>query len=321
MKQLGLILLLAIGATEARADEIYQDFRGKDVDEQLFRLQGPDAALRIKSEPQGLRITMPPDPKGPATVGLGARFHLKGDFEITVGYEILQAELPTMGQGVGLEIYLNTDTPTNDALVFQRIARPAEGEIYLCDRRTTNAGKRGITRRNFPTDSKLGHLRLTRKGTEVTFWAAEGAGEKFHDLCRHDLGAMDFGVSIRAFSGGQKLVDIRITDVRIRDRSEPIPAKDGGPKATQTWRLWLVAGLFGTGLIVAGLLWTWRRRAGRGIAKTAKPSDSVSFFCSSCGKHLQTSAGSAGKTVKCPGCGQAGLVPGTTSGGHTAGPR
>lgn len=264
MKHFRLILLLALGAADALADEIYQDFRGKDVDEQLFRLQGPDAALRIKPEPQGLRITLPPDPKGTRTLGLGTRFPVKGDFEITVGYEILQAERPTKGSGVGLEIYLNTDTPTNEALVFYRAARPKEGEVYMCDWKTMKAGKRETIRRHFPTDSKSGHLRLDRKGTEVTFWAAAGAAENYQELCRYDWGAMDLrGVALRAW-GAESLVDIRITDVRIRDRSESIPAKNDVSPTLSRWRVWLVAGMLAAGLIAAGLLWTWRRRTRRG---------------------------------------------------------
>ena len=262
MKNLRLMLLLLIGAVEAHGDEIYQDFRGKDVDMQRFRLQGPDAALRITPEPQGLRITLPADPKGTRTVGLGSRFPVQGDFEITVGYEILQAERPVKGSGEGLEIYINTDTPTEEALVFYRVVRPKEGEVYLCDRKTTTEGKRETTRRTFPTDSKSGYLRLSRKGTEVTFWAAEGAGENFQELCRYDWGAMDLkGVAVRAWAS-QQLVDIRIKDIRIRDRSEPaaVPRMDPEPATPSRWRLWLVAGLVGGCLMAAGLLWALLRR-------------------------------------------------------------
>src|SRR5687767_6302612 len=120
MTRVGLIILLVIRAAECQAGEIFQDFRGKDVDEQLFRLQGPQAASRITTEPQGLRITLPPDLKAATTVGFGTRTPTKGDFEITVGYEILQSERPTMGSGVGLEIYLKTDTPTEEAIAFYR---------------------------------------------------------------------------------------------------------------------------------------------------------------------------------------------------------
>lgn len=46
---------------------------------------------------------------------------------------------------MGLEIYLNTDTPTQEALAFYRAARPKEGEVYVCDRKTTKEGKRDTT--------------------------------------------------------------------------------------------------------------------------------------------------------------------------------
>jgi hypothetical protein len=146
MKNSALVLVLLIAAVECRAEEIfYQDFRGKDIDENLFRLQGADAAQRIKVEPQGLRITLPPEPKT-TSVGIATSAATKGDFEITVGYEIIQAERPKMG-GVGLEMYLRTNTPpTQEALFFYRIARPKEREVYACDKKTTVDGERKTTR-------------------------------------------------------------------------------------------------------------------------------------------------------------------------------
>jgi hypothetical protein len=308
--RLVLIFFLASGAIEGRGGEIHQDFRGKDVDETLFRLQGTDAAARIKAEAEGLRITLPADTKS-ATVGVAARAATKGDFEITVGYELLRADRPANGSGVGLEMYLNTATPTEEAFVIYRIVRPKEGDVYLCDRKTTNAGKRETKRDPFPAASKSGHLRLTRKGTEVTFEVAEGASDSYRELGRYVWGDWDLNVSVRAW-GSHKPVELRLTEVRIRDAVEPAinPAL---PPPPRTWRLWLLAGLFALAIIVGALLWTWRRTARPDRGGNIMPADRVAFYCNQCGKQLQASAASAGKTVQCPGCGHAVPVPEATA--------
>lgn len=312
MKNSALVVLLLSAAMECRGDEIYQDFRGKDIDEKLFRLQGADAAHRIKVEPQGLRITMPSEPKG-NTVGIATRAATRGDFEIAVGYEIIQAERPTTGNGVGLEMYLNTNTPTEEAIVFYRVAQPKEGEVYMCDKRTTVAGERKIKRRSFPTDSKSGRLLLARKGTEVTFSAAEGAGN-LQELCRYEWGTWDLNISVRAW-GSHNVVDLRLTDIRIRDRIESaavVNAESPAPVSPASGRRWLLAGLLSALVLAFGGLWAWRRLAASG---SASASNRISFFCASCGKNLRTSDASAGKSIKCPGCGQSAPVPGTTSAG------
>jgi hypothetical protein len=304
MKFARCVIVLVFGPALAGAEEIFREFRGKDVDDVLFRLQGPNAATRVKSEPEGLRITMPRDAKA-TTAGLATRFSVKGDFEIDVGYEILHREVPAAGSGQGLEIYLNTDTPTEKALVFYRIGRPKEGEVYMCDRKETVAGKRETVRRTFPTASQSGRLRLGRRGTEVTFAAAEAGSMDFQELCRYEWGEMDAGVAIRGW-GSHSPVDLRITQVRIQDRREPAAVQSDAPPERSSWRLWLTAGLLGATLMAAGLLWVVRRRP-RAVGTTK--SDPIVFFCTHCGKHLRASAGSAGKSVKCLGCGRPTLVP------------
>lgn len=316
MKHFGGLLVLVIIVVESHAGELYQDFRGKNLNEKFLRLQGGDAALRVKAEPEGLRITMPAEPKG-TTVGVATRPATTGDFEIAVGYEILQADRPLMGNGVGLEMYLNTNTPTQEALAFYRMARPKDGEVYVCDKKTTIDGKRQTTRRTFPADSKSGQLLLTRKGSEVAFAVAAGLGAAPQELCRYEWGPMDVHISVRAW-GSHNPVDLRLTEMRVRDQTvaEPVASAAVPPRG----RGLLVVGLLGALLVAAAGFWAWRRLADSGMRQTA-PADSVLFFCAACGKRLKTSTSSRGKTVPCPACGQPAPVPGTMAGDGAAGRR
>src|SRR5262249_2900763 len=152
-----------------------------------------------KTELDGLRIMIPAGQPKPTTVGLVTKFPVKGDFEITVGFEILQANRPTTGNGVGLELYLSTRN--GDAIAFYRMNRVREGDGYHCSRIWTNAeGVRQNKAHPEKTESKAGQLRLTRTGTTVTFSVRDDAGNDFRDI--HDVKyvADDVaGVYLRAF--------------------------------------------------------------------------------------------------------------------------
>jgi len=320
MKYLGMVLVILIAASHACGEEIYQDFRDKDLDVKLFRRTGAEAGERIRTEPQGLRMTLPADPMT-KTLGFNTRAPTKGNFEITVGYEILQADRPKTGSGLGLEIYVNTDTPTQEALILYRMVKPKEGEVYLCDKKwTSKEDKRETKRTTVPAGSKSGQLRLTRMGKEVTYWAAEGADKEFKELCKYTWDDMDVkGIAVRAW-GSQNVVDLRITEIRIRDEMAPAaenglakdlmpkPAANPQPQLGATWLLWVLSAVAGAMLLavvlLAALLWLLR---GRG--RDALPVATITFFCSGCGKTLKTKANSIGKTIKCPGCGIAATVP------------
>ena len=55
------------------------------------------AAESIKSEPEGLRITLAANRRTAEPVGLATTFPIKGNFEITVRYSLLTADQPQAG--------------------------------------------------------------------------------------------------------------------------------------------------------------------------------------------------------------------------------
>jgi len=294
---------------------LYQDFRGKEVDSRHFDLMGPDAAQRMKSDAAGLRITLPAEQKKPAAVGLMARFPIKGNFEITTAYEIVQAHRPTAGFGAGFEVYLKTNTPTREAIAFYRIVRPSGDDVYACSRMTTNTeGRRvglgGLNLGDFPAAGNSGQLRITRIGAEAILSAAENPAGEFRELYRFDLGTEDVMQCWLAAHPGNAAnpVDLRVHDFRVRvldaDRAEP-PAP-WSPVALLT----LLAVLAGSGLIIGGL-WVhrWRARVVTNLP-TAQQETPHRFQCPGCGKNLKAKVELAGKKVKCPQCGTAVLVPG-----------
>src|SRR6185369_12879090 len=99
----------------AIAADVGQDFCGRPYDTKLFRTTGSNIAKAIRVEPQGLRITLPPNHVNSLPVGLVSRTRVRGYFEITVAFEILRFDKPTAGKGAGLSLYITTASVTNDA--------------------------------------------------------------------------------------------------------------------------------------------------------------------------------------------------------------
>lgn len=198
--------------------DLYEDFRGARTPSPVFRMMNVNAGATVKPEAGGLRITIPAKQERRHRVGIEMRTPVKGNFEIAAGYEILAADQPVEGYGIGFEVYVNTATPTLDRLGLFRLNRPLEGESYMVSRGKTVDGKAAYKNTCTPTTARSGQLKLTRRGTQVTAWSAEGAAGPFREIQQTELGAADvnrlwFAAYVGNTSHG---VDLRIVDVKVR---------------------------------------------------------------------------------------------------------
>jgi hypothetical protein len=123
LRRLGLVALLlaAVGLTAfllfqdppnqqpgPLGSTFYRDFRNRRGPDVSLDVIGPDAESALRPEDAGLRITLPANRENTDKVGLQLTAPIKGDFEITGGYEILDAEQPKTGYGVGVELFIQT---------------------------------------------------------------------------------------------------------------------------------------------------------------------------------------------------------------------
>src|SRR5208283_3009298 len=92
----------------------YQDFRVNHTPLSPLQLAGADAADVTKAENEGFRITLTKKRKEMGRAGLQLKTPVKGDFEITSTFEILQVDDPTEGHGVGFNLYIEFDSPRHD---------------------------------------------------------------------------------------------------------------------------------------------------------------------------------------------------------------
>jgi hypothetical protein len=314
--------------------DIYQDFRTGQPPLFPWQVVGPDSGNLTRPEVGGFRITLPRDRKrGDQRVGVELNTRLKGDFEVTSSYEILGVEQNIQGHGVAFAILVKTDTPRNDVVELARSTRQDSGEVYNCARISTDdQGKRTHKHHFPPANSKQGRLRLTRRGAEVTYWAAEGLNGEFEELHQTHLGTEDvIGISATGFTGyAPNFLDLRILDLRVRGQSaaaeaaveirafpgQPTPAPVVLPPTQEKPRShpWLAAlGLIGLLVLLTALgIWLMVRRR-QPVKKTcpapargkqAQPTataPALSLLCS-CGKKLEVKPQLAGKKVRCPAC-------------------
>jgi hypothetical protein len=207
---------------EQRA-EFHHDFRGSRPPAACFQRIGANPDIVFKPEEAGLRITIPANQRQNTREGLELTTPIKGDFEIIVGYEVLSAGRPTTGYGVGFEFYIYTNTPTREGLGVYRVRRVKQGDVYMISRSKTENGKGQYKHQFVETSARTGRLRLTRSGTEVRSWAAEGGSSRFVELCQHELGAEDVTTVWLTAYVGHTLhgADVRIVDLKINSDLKP----------------------------------------------------------------------------------------------------
>jgi RNA polymerase sigma factor (sigma-70 family) len=309
--------------------DFYQDFRGGKAPVAPLVLFGNQAAQVTRLEDRGVHIAVQANPQQSGRIGLDLAARFRGDFEITAGYEIVHADQPREGHGVGVTMLADLDSPTKEVLELMRAARVDEGQVQGCVRITASGGQDKYQIRWFPSGSKAGHLRITRKGTEVIYSVREGGAANFKELCRFACGTADLRqVRFAANMGfAPNSVDVFLKDLRIgppgsgalaaADPAEPVAEAAVSPTRG---RFFLI--LFGLGALLTSLgvftVFYYGRRKRRDPGKDGQepavpdngmPPATVVFECSDCNRRLRVRKTLAGKEVTCPRCGTKVSVP------------
>ncbi len=320
--------------TPPAADDFYYDFRGGKPLPPAFTRFGLDVGTVVQPEEEGLRVTLPLSRQRTDKAGVKLAYRLAGDFEVTTGLEILQADRPTEGYGVGFSLFLDTEPAVGEGLGLERLHRIEEGDVLTSFHMTPGTnGKREFHKKWHPSAMRSGRLRIVRSAGQATFWAAEGDAAEFQRLALDQrFVAATTAVWVAAYPGAaHNSVDLRIKDLRIRTlnaagrpllaREAAVPAMppsatDDETPAPRPARRWLLLGtaLFLLLALLTGVcLWLRHSRRARHDAEES-PSPAMAraplaVTCSSCGQALRARAELAGKKVWCPCCGTAVLIP------------
>ena len=173
---------------------------------------------------------------------MGTRTGIQGDFEITATLEILHADQPKDGFGVGASLFINKVDPAAEGATLGRLVRPKGKQVVFWDQ---GFGKKkdelqfDIEYR--PYSENQMRLRLNRAGTQLSYLLGKGLqGENFDELPTKEFGGNDIEkVIVRVTTGKQPvLVDVRLIELRIRSSAAPatpIPAAKATVQGSRDW--------------------------------------------------------------------------------------
>ncbi len=240
------------------AVERFISLKGKAQDFEGLTLVGPDAEKCMRFEPEGVRITLPAGYSGerPAT-GVDVNMPIQGDFEITVNFELLLAPDPAQDFAGATRLNL--------------LAYPKGGgfatvgwRVLVKRGRQTFANATGGGFKGAPTEMKKGRFRMLRQGTDVEFFVAEDASEKFVWLHKLPFGPADLKAIglIGVTSDPKVMLDVRFFDLRVRTGASELAPPGTARLATRTGSGlagWLLVGMT---ITVAALIvfWCFARR-------------------------------------------------------------
>jgi hypothetical protein len=264
-------LLLAQQAQEsapaAGPMEFSHDFRGQPLPAEL---KAVGDAQHLHFEPEGLRITLPADRADLNPVGVASTFTLKGDFELTTTFEILHADVPQTGWGVGVKLYVQKGQPSPEGANIARLARPRDTQILTWDRSHIPPNPHPFSGGPSPCTATSGRLRLQRIGTVLHYmWSPDSKGETFEEIHRGEFGGDDIAiVSVSGTTGRQPCrLDLRLLDFQLRGVSANSPL----PPRRSNWKVWLallLLMLLSTGVALA--MWQSRRTRPQSVTAPTK---------------------------------------------------
>jgi serine/threonine protein kinase len=313
--------------------ELTMTFQGPE-NAQGFDFMGPGAEKCVHFKPEGLRITLPAGSGGDRPpAGVTSARVLKGDFELTMRYEILAepAEVDgNAGSRLSLSVHLNTPKPAPTAATINRSFGEKKRKVFVAWMSQWNeeTQKAQFKSRNISTEAMQGELRMVRKGSVLSYYVTEKPGESFVLVQQYLFGTEDVKeIRIVGSTGDRKAaLDVRITNLQIRAETIPGVSTPANPTATDSGALW-ISSVIALGLVLTGLGTWW---AVGGNARTEMPPPSrdeadnaanhlapareeavaaaeppavLSFECHGCKRRLKASAKLAGKKIKCPQCG------------------
>jgi len=237
MRKPFLLLLAAVAAAAAVAakpmpDEFSHQFRNGVASNLTFRASGLDVKQVAKTDGQGLRITLSSkrqDKTG--MLAIRSAFGMRGDCEMTLGFDLLSTENPLQQSGAGIVLMVEVAGPEGWAVALSRFRWPGKDGRPPVD----TFGASLITRKDggdtydtsgdtydtkrVPATANSGRLRLERNGEVVKVLVADGANAEFKLIREIPVGTSDLhslSAQCQAKNGG---VDVRFTDLTVRAES------------------------------------------------------------------------------------------------------
>lgn len=224
--QLALAALLAapwVVCSTLSAAETYEfDFRGGQFGDPALVPIGYDSPYSmqfIRPKRKGLHITIPGSQgRTRPKMGLFAALKLEGDFEITADFELVKAETPEIGTGVGANLYIMAEGSLNGATLRRCAALDGRDAFFVHWSLRQADGSRAPDGMFAPAEKREGKLRLSRSGTKLSYLVAEGEGAEFRELKSIEFGPDPIGLlQLQAVTdGAAKNVEMYWRSISVR---------------------------------------------------------------------------------------------------------
>jgi serine protease Do len=211
-------------AARALKAEFRQDFRSHHYDPEILLPWGYQGELFQSTKGLDISFRAGQEQSWQDT-GLIPLFGLRGDFEVMVSFEILNAERPKRGDGVGLVLFIgNAPEPrATNAVSLAHLLLSDGNTVFMADRQRRVQGKWTHERKSVPVNGKAGKLRIERQGGRVRFSVGERDRSEFATLTEVDFGKSDLlGFHILGGTGGSPTaLDLRLLEFTVRAESLP----------------------------------------------------------------------------------------------------
>jgi hypothetical protein len=205
------------------AMEYSRHFPSEGFDNLSLAPFGKGATSLLRQTEDGILISVPPGPDV-KSVGFTPRFIVRGDFEITVTYQVKTWRRPREGAAVGPTLYISSEGERSAAAELGRLRRHGQEDFHTTFARAVIAGveERGASR--FPTKTQEGQLRLRRAGTALSFEVREDrfSGE-FETLKTSEFDGGDITLVRMAVKRDDPDVPVEVLVKEFRIRADELP--------------------------------------------------------------------------------------------------
>lgn len=247
-----LMTVLLLAAALAEGGETFrQSFAGEKTGAPMLALSSPDAAKYGKPTAEGFLFSLPKSETALAGAGLISQFHVRGDFEITLDYELAHVEPPAAGYGSGATLFVVT--ASGDGAAVSRCDRPKEGSTYTSDRAShLGSGHDKHDAKSAPAHAKSGKLRLVRQGTTLRYLTADGDGP-LEELRREEFVDGDLTTVFLVADPGMATGALAVRFKEFSVTADELPLGAISESRARHWIvIWFVGSFAAVGIVIAG---------------------------------------------------------------------
>ncbi len=219
-----LLLLAGLSLGQDSPTDFYQNFRNGHKPLPALSLVGPMPETSTRPEAGGLRVTLNASAKDKRAqaVGVMSKFAVSGDFEITGSYELISADKPGDGPGVGVNLVIVSREEPRKTASVGRFDRANEGSVFAANFNKGEANA-ALHHRTVQTNSSGGQLRLAREGSKLRLLARALQSNDYAEILEVEYGLEQIDVIRFVVTSGNSLaaVDARLVDLRVHSSSLP----------------------------------------------------------------------------------------------------